>query len=351
MIASATSSPVTLSYVAALRGVIPRRPGESFTYALADCRAPDVLIALAASNPEGQFYGMIGDVELAEAAKQAARLRQVANVEFIATSPRQMLARLDKEPAALPDLHYLCCDESLHALPPVEREALFDIAARKLRPGGLFATTYHAYAEKDGHLRFLAREVAPEMDAAQAAIFLTEIKKLGGFYFKAHAEQARALDRAIAGQLPDAFFSLFDGAPARSATFDTLVAMRKRGFAYAGDSHIPANYIELATPVEAHAVIDIAKNSPLYEVVKDFAADRMIRGDIWCRPPAPGSADPAQLFGSFAYGITESRDNIPSVFEAQGKAIPLDSPLYQRSHRVDDHDAGWHRRLPGPARP
>jgi hypothetical protein len=62
-IAPISFSPVSLSYIAALRGFKPRRPGEAFTYALVNCPSPELLIGLAASNPEGQFYGLTGDVD------------------------------------------------------------------------------------------------------------------------------------------------------------------------------------------------------------------------------------------------------------------------------------------------
>ena len=50
-----SSSPVSLSYVAALRGVRPRRPGETFAYADVACADTDLLTCLAASNPEERF--------------------------------------------------------------------------------------------------------------------------------------------------------------------------------------------------------------------------------------------------------------------------------------------------------
>ena len=53
-------SPAPLSYVAALRGIRPRKPGDRFAYAEIACNDPERLICLAASNPEGHFYGLGG---------------------------------------------------------------------------------------------------------------------------------------------------------------------------------------------------------------------------------------------------------------------------------------------------
>ncbi len=68
-----TFSPAPLSYMAALRGIKPRAAGSSFSYAVVNCTTPNLLMALAASNPEGQFYGFMSDVETCrEAAHESA---------------------------------------------------------------------------------------------------------------------------------------------------------------------------------------------------------------------------------------------------------------------------------------
>ena len=327
---TATFSPVSLSYAAALRKIMPRVPGTDFTYLLAECHEPGLLIALAASNPEGHFYGLVEGAEAVREAGEDVRKRQVENISFIDAAPRSLLAKLDKDAGMLPELDYICCDESGKALDASERDALATLAERKLKAGGLFTLTYRPYSDDSGHLRFLVRELAPEMNAAQASEFLIELKKLGGFFFKDHPELLAKLNAAIAKYMPDSFFALFHGVPAQSKTFDTMVAMAPRGFTYAGDSHIPANYIELATPAESHAIVDSAKDSPLYEVVKDFAGNRGVRNDIWCRQPAAMNDDPTRLFGGFAYGITMAPQDVPSQFTAQGKTIPLDAPLYAK---------------------
>ncbi len=327
---SISFSPVSLSYVAALRGTKPRVPGNAFAYAMAGNFSPDALIGLAASNPEGSFFGLIKDQAVCSTAAAQAMARHVGNVTFMAASPADALARLEKNPDFLPVLDYLCCDESLEPFTAVERMALFDLAAQRLLPGGLFGYTYRAYSGKDGHLRFLVREFAPEMNAEQAAEFARELKKLGAFYFQNDPALAARLDDAIARNMPDDFFALFDKETAPSATFDTMVALRPRGLVYAGDSQISSNYIELSIPPAAQQVILTCRDNILYEPIKDFALNRMVRSDIWCRQPAPASADPVELFGGFSYGITLPREKIPSSFEAQGKTIPLDSALYAK---------------------
>lgn len=325
-ITSTSFAPVSLSYMAALKGYVPRQPGEAFTYALANCVSADLLIALAASNPEGKFYGFIGDTDLCTKATKQALERQVSNVWFLGMK----VSNLVKGDATLPEFDYLVCDESQKALTNAERAAIFDCAANNMKAGGLFNYIYRAYNDAGDALRFLVREFAPEMNAEQASDFLLEIKKLGKLYLKTQPSLAAKLDQAIAKNMPDEFFALFDEGEARSATFDTVVAMRSRGLTYAGAGQVANNYVELSIPAEAQPIVLECRNNPLYESIKDFAALNEVRSDIWCKHPAAMSSNPAELFGGFAYGITLPESEVPESVEVFGKSVDLSAPIYKK---------------------
>ncbi|HEU0118623.1 MAG TPA: methyltransferase regulatory domain-containing protein [Alphaproteobacteria bacterium] len=325
---TAPTSPVSLSYAAALRGVKPRRPGENFTYADVACTDSDLLTCLAASNPEGRFFGLVADDAARTKAEEQARQRDVKNVTFVAGSPRNLAAQLDANPNLVPILDYLVCDESVTALAPLERNAVFAIAEKNLKPGGLFNYKYRAYDRDDDALRFVIREFAPEMDGSQAVEFLGELKKLGSDFLAKHSDVAAKLDACIAQKTPDDFFSIYESGESRSATFNTLVALNPRGMIYAGDSDLPSNYLELSVPPQAQDVILKCRTNPLYESVKDYALNRPVRSDIWCRGPVPQATEISDLFGGFTYGITRSREDVPASVTVQGKTIDLSSQLY-----------------------
>ncbi|MDP9128417.1 MAG: methyltransferase regulatory domain-containing protein, partial [Pseudomonadota bacterium] len=312
------SSPVSLSYVASLRGLSPRPPGASFTYALVNCRQPALLTCLAASNPEGQFYGFVGDSAARAKADSEARAGQVDNVHFVAPG------------ATVPPLNYLCADDIEAPLSQKEREALFDLAESALIPGGLLHYRYRAYDNESGSLRFLVREFAPEMNVEQAKVFLLELKALGGHYFSGHPAAAIRLNEAIASGVPDEFFGDYEGGVARSGSIETLMGLLPRGLTYAGDADIAANYLDLAVPPSGQTIILESVQNPLYESLKDFALNRSIRADIWCRGPVTPVADLPELFGGFSYGIVGQKDGVPDSFKAQGKTVDLSSPLFRK---------------------
>jgi len=330
MYARHSSNPVSLSYVAALRGVTPRQPGESFSYADLTCAEPDLLACLAASNPEGRFFGLVADENARAGAAANAELRGVTNVSFLAGSPQTLLAQIVAGSAALPTLDYLVCDESAHDLTAADRKAAFAVAEKLLNPCGLLNYSYRAYGSDDGALRFLVRELAPEMDAQQAKEFLTEVKKLGGAFLGKHKDIALKLDAAIAKQKPDEFFEHFASGEAHSGSFDAVVALHPRGFTFAGSADIASNYIELSVPAETQKVIADCAKSALYEQVKDYALDRTLRSDVWVRQPVTQTGNLATLFGGFTYGITRSREQVPTSVDAHGKHIDLNTPVFSK---------------------
>ncbi|MFA4994265.1 MAG: methyltransferase regulatory domain-containing protein [Bdellovibrionales bacterium] len=325
-----TFSPISLRYIAALRGNRPKKTGVEFAYADVSCSSPENFICLAASNPEGRFYGFVPDDTARQTAEEAAAQRGTFNVIFLTGTPSEILARIANGSSLPPMLDYLCCDESVTPLIASERSALFDLAQKRLNPGGLFVSSYRAYDREDGALRFLVQELAPEMDSEQKQDFLTEIKTLGSTYFARHSDTAKALDQAIAKNAPRDFFSLYDGTAATSKTFDTMVAAGSHGLLYAGDAILASNYVELAIPHEAQDLVVSCRNSPLYEPIKDFTLDRAVRQDIWIKAPCEQSVSPAELFGGFAYGIVLPREQIPTAYTAKGKTIDLSSPLYDK---------------------
>jgi hypothetical protein len=150
------------------------------------------------------------------------------------------------------------------------------------------------------------------------------------FYFTNHPEAASNLEQAIAARMPDQFFAGYDAEKANSGSFDTIVALRPRGFTYAGDADIGKNYIDLAAPVSAHRIILDCRNNHLYEPLKDFALDRQERCDIWCRQPTPQTADLSELFGNFVYGITFPRKDVPRQVQTEGNPVDLAAPLFSK---------------------
>lgn len=313
-------SPVRLSYVAALRGVKPLKPQESFSYAQIGAFTPFNFMALAASNPQGKFYAYLNDETLVKQATAIAAERHVTNATFFGS--------MDQLPK---DLTYLCY-ESLSAK-PTESEDVFKLAEEHLSEGGLLSYRYRAYQNQDECLRFLVEEYTPELSDEQALEFLSELKALGHKYFQDNAIALNTINNAIESKDPSIFFSAClpnDDTSMPSGTFEVMKGLLPRSFSFAGSADISGNYIQLAAPPEAHETLEKCKDGLLYEAIKDFTTGQCIRSDVWVRQPAVQTNDQAELFGFFTYGITTSREDVPLTISTKGTDIPLASPLFTR---------------------
>lgn len=314
-------SPVRLNYVGALRGLKPKGPDESFVYAQTGNFDSEALICLAASNPQGHFYGVMASAQLESFAKKTATERQITNVSFV-TSLDLLPLKLD----------YLCCENTEGQPSDSLREALFTVAENRLVPGGLFCFRYRAYDNPDEILQFLIAEYAPELSVEQSLEFLGEIQALGTSYFADHPIARTALDKAIATKSPDSFFEACatNKDTVKSGTFETLAGLLPREFSFVGDADFGANYIELAAPAASHSALDKCREHLLYEPIKDFALQRLVRNDVWVKRPVVQVFENADMFGSFTFGITSLREHIPSVVPTQAGAINLSTPLFTR---------------------
>ncbi len=323
-VSSVDFSPVRLSYAAALRTVRPRQTGTNFTYANFSCTNADELICLAASNPEGQFWGLVATAGLADAARNMALQRGVTNISFLSGPVGTAVTAPSSQ---FPQLDYLFCDATEGTLSPADRAALFSFASQNVKPSGLFIFRYQAYDDQMSLLRGLVGELSPEMSVDQAQTFLREIKNLNPSFFNNDPFLQQSLNDAIARNVPDVFFNSLPQGNATLGSLDTLDTLLGFDFAYVCDAAIGANYLELSTPASAHPILISCREQPFYEALKDFAMGRTIRNDIWCRLPVVFADTNAELFGSFAFGIMMPRENVPPAVTAFDRIVPLSSPL------------------------
>lgn len=324
---NADFSPISLRYTATLRGVVSPQAGTPFSYAMVGSFDPEMLINLAASNPEGQFFGVVGNQELRDILRVNTSRFGLMNLSWLETQ--------DKLPRHLD----FFCFMSPDTRPDVDtRESIFNLAQNLLVPGGLFASRYQAYENADEILRFLAQEYAPEFSKEQEPALLDHIAKLGTRFFASNSNRARDLNNAKTQNNATAYFeSLVNEGDAFSGTFLTMAGLLPRGFAYAGDADIGANYLELSAPQESHEPLLKSQSPLLYESLKDFALQRTVRNDIWVKTPVEQTLDKPALFGPYVFGITVDPQDLPSHLETVGgKSIDLSTTLFKNLIQLMD---------------
>jgi SAM-dependent methyltransferase len=115
----------------------PRTPRGPFTLVDLGCGDGAGLILLAAAHPEGRFLGIDGlDAHVARGRALAAEIG-LGNIEF------HRRAFADPGDLAVENADYVVAQGVLAWISPANQAALLDLAARSLRPGGIFCVGYN----------------------------------------------------------------------------------------------------------------------------------------------------------------------------------------------------------------
>lgn len=312
--------PVTLRYVAALRGVVPTAIGESFRYARYGAVDIAAALCLAASNPEGRFQFILSDADKVVEAQARAQIVRSKNCSFVTMD----------DAAAQEPVDFFCADlGALYdgvALARVQAMALARVVA-----GGQFVCRYAPFpAQMDG-LHFMVAEFAPELQPEQQMEFLQELKLLGQNYLKVHPATAAALDLALAQQKPQEFFQRYgQGQASSSAAIAMIAALMPAQFNFVGDASVQSNYLEMMVPASTQDALYNLRTHLLYEVIKDYATGRLVRTDVWVKEPARYSNDSAQLFGLFYFGLMDVTQPVPDLITEHGQTLDVSSDLFQK---------------------
>ncbi len=322
--------PITVSYVMALRGIRGRLPNEPFTYAELGCGAGDRLILLAASNPEGTFFGFDPDLAKLNIAAERAENYGVKNLTFAQASASMLKQAVEDGVIAAKSFDYLAYDE----IDNPAKESLTSLQAcvrALLRDGGAFAYHYRTYDDENGHellFQSLARHLLAE-SPDKADQLAADIRAMGQLYFATQPLQADAFDQAIkAGKGGEWLKGKIPADTRSSKTVQVSQAFTGNGLSFVGSGLIGNNYMELSVPGGAHAGLVARRSHPLYEALKDFAMHAGERLDIWGAEPLARTENLVTLFGAFTFGTTEVPERVARTVTFQGKSFSFVSPLY-----------------------
>jgi cyclopropane fatty-acyl-phospholipid synthase-like methyltransferase len=322
--------PITLSYVMALRGVVPRLPKEGFTYAELGCGTGERIVLLAACNPEGVFFGFDSDIERLNIAAQKAEELGVKNVTFSKASASELKEAVDNKIISGNGFDYLVYNEpdSTHH----ESVAILSDATKcLLTENGVFAYRYFTYNEPNADellFKSMSRHILAEQPDKGEAL-AKEWRSLTHSYFLKQADQAQEFDKALSqGGGYEWLKKQSQGDTKTSKTLQVSQHFSGRDLTYLGSAKLPANYMELSAPEACHKALEAKRLHPLYEALKDLATQTSDRIDLWGREPLQRTDNLVALFSSFTFGITEPAEQVVRTVNFQGKSISFVGPLY-----------------------
>lgn len=270
-----TFSPANLRLVAAVRGYEIEVNEAGYAYAMLNCGDGESLIALAASNPEGVFFGFDGDAAKLEEAAAASAASGVDNVKFV-QADTATLAEAVQNGALQPAFNYIVAN--LVESDGAAISAAVTLASNLAAPGALCYACY---------------PVTPVKADSQTA------------YIMSYQAGTTNTDKAqTAGSTSE--------------------------LTYLGSAKIRNNYLEFSVHPDHQPALMEQHGKPVYENLKDMALGARLRHDVWIKPGARQNANAGALLAEFNFGIAAPSSYLNPQFRYFGKKLDLTTPLFAR---------------------
>ncbi len=278
-------APAWLDHVALIGGVEPPGRGDGFAWCDLGCGQGVTAIILAATHPQGAFYGIDAMPAHIDHARRLAAEAGIANLR-LDLADFAAATGLD-----LPPFDYIVAHGVYSWVDAAGQAALRGFVDRHLKPGGLVYVSYNAMPGwgRDLPFQHLARELGLILPGDAAA------------GFAAAAEIARTLADAGApalaasATLADLKARPQDYAPAylvhefMPAGWRPLYVTEMRpqmaaiGLAPVGSATLIENFDALVFGDEARAILRGVADPDARELVRDFLLDQRLRCDVFDR--------------------------------------------------------------------
>ena len=288
-------APVSMELASLICGVEPpRNPGDSrpFSYCEIGCGNGTTLAALAATNPEGRFFGVDFMPAHIARAEDFARRAQLDNLRYIEAD---IVALADDPGGDLPQFDYVSLHGVYTWVSPEVRAGIVRFLKRFLRPGGLVYVSYNALpgwqplAPTQRFMFEYARGLAGN-SIARATGAIDFIRQM-------HVARSAAIDPRAVALLGDVFSAT--RLPEERAAYlaheflnacwqpmfhmDVARDLAEAKLSFVGSAARLENFAGVGLTAEAQALIDTLPEGPLRETAKDYFNGRVFRRDIFVR--------------------------------------------------------------------
>ncbi len=284
-------SPARLRLAAALNGFTPP-PADAFTYAELGSAHGDTIAALAASYPRATFVGIDINPDHIASAERLASRGGLTNVRFL----ERDFESLAKD--ELPELDFVTAHGVWSWVGPTKRKAIVDLAAAKLKPGGLLHVSYNAlpgWAAVEPLRQIIAGRAAiaqgDSVARAREGVLLAEkMSELGAEYFAATPAAKAMLAKIAKLGLPYVVHEYLHAHWAPMYFAQVAAEMAAAGLFFVGQLPLYLNYRDLAIPAALAPLFAGTLDRGAFESLKDFALNEYFRRDVFIK----GRATPTE---------------------------------------------------------
>jgi predicted methyltransferase family protein/methyltransferase family protein len=272
------------------------------------------LTLLAAANPDVAFEGCDLDPANAEQARRFAADAQLDNVALAQRAFEHAVQ--DGEPG---DCDVVAAHGVLSWVSRAGEDAIVAIVRRRLRADGLFHVSYNCLPgwAPVAPIRELALEVrrrspgGGEQQLALALDLLTGLRQRGAVYFTANPAAARHLDGML-GMDRGYLFHEYLGEHWNPLSFATVAArLADAGLTYAASATLAENIDQCSVPREVLPLLPQVQDPVLREMLRDFAANKQFRRDVFARGNAAlAENERLQALSAFGFALAVPRTRI-----------------------------------------
>jgi SAM-dependent methyltransferase len=322
-------APPLLRAAAALNGALPP-PEDGFDNCELGCGAGDTVNTLAAAHPGARFVGVDFNAEHVAFARGLAEKAGLRNVRFL----ERDFAALAGEP--LPSFDYIGAHGVLAWIAPATRAAMLDVAAARLKPGGLLYVSYNAmpgWAAVEP-LRRLLLDAASEvggtsLDRARHALAAARtLCEARAEYFEANPAAKEMLATTLQTGLAYAAHEYL-GTEWRPMYFaDVAAEMAARGLRFVGQLPLYLCDRGLTIPEPAAALFRDVTDRATFERLKDYAVNEFFRADLYTKdatPPDPARA--AAYLDATPFGTLVPADAVKREIRLRHHVLRYEGPL------------------------
>lgn len=330
-------SPIHLNYVCALNGIEGPPLDVPFSYCELGCGAGLTVNILAASNPDGRFWGIDLSPLHIERAREMATRGEIGNVTFVEAD----ITELDAD--AFPQFDYITLHGVYTWVPEEVRRAIVAFIDRKLAPGGVVYISYNTlpgWGSANALRRFFldAAESYPGDALEKVARILDDLEDLKNKdapFFMENGSASKLLTHLRAADIEYVAHEFL--APSwRPFDFAEVNAeMEGVGLQFAGSADLYDNLLEFSVPDEFIDRVSRITDRQRLETEKDFIGNRYFRNDLYSRAPEVGSGrHGGTALGRLRFGLTVTPAEMRSEIRVSRATVNLAGGWFDHATRI-----------------
>jgi SAM-dependent methyltransferase len=322
--------PALLRLVAALNGFAPP-DATDFDYCELGAGNGDTTTALAAANPGARFVGVDISPEHVAFGSDLASRGGVDNVRFLE------LDFADLGRANLPDFDLITANGVLSWVSPEMRRTMIEVAAAKLKPGGLLYVSYNAlpgWAAVEPLRRLMMESASGSpgsgVERARAALGLAASLSGGGAeYFASNPAARTMLETMTRMGLPYVVHEYLQPHWHPRYFIDVAREMAAGDLHFIGQLPLHLNYRDLSLSPALVELFQGVTDRIAFESLKDYALNEFFRRDVYIKGKQACSAGTTRAYlESTAFGTLLDAGRIEREARLPHRVLRFQAPLF-----------------------